>query len=92
MTPVFIVSDTSFPTPMEEPKKVLRCHYLGEVEVARPTGVDTLNNAMEKVYSRVPPEKWHFASVAVAPSTITITEHTVSFFTEPRLTWSHGRS
>ena len=63
---------------MEEPKKVLRCHYLGEVEVAKPTGVDTINNAMEKVYSRVPPEKWHFASVAVAPSTITVSEHTVS--------------
>ena len=28
----------SFPTPMEEPKKVLRCHYLGSVQVPRPTG------------------------------------------------------
>jgi len=67
--------NTSFPTPMEEPKKVLRCHYLGTAQVARPTGVEVLNSAMEKVYSRVPPEKWVFTSVAVAPSTITITEH-----------------
>jgi amyloid beta (A4) precursor protein-binding family B protein 2 (Fe65-like) len=63
---------------MEEPKKVLRCHYLGEVQVGSPTGVDTLNGAMEKVYARVPPETWHFVSVAVAPSTITVTEHQVS--------------
>ena len=40
-------------------------------------GVEVLNNAMEKVYSRVPAEKWVFVSVAVAPSTITITEHGV---------------
>ncbi len=32
---------------------------------------------MEKAYARVPPEKWLFVSVAVAPSTITITEHGV---------------
>jgi hypothetical protein len=32
---------------------------------------------MEKVYSHIPKEKWVFASVAVAPSTITVTEHKV---------------
>lgn len=32
------VSDTSFPTPMEEPKKILRCHYVGSDLVAKPTG------------------------------------------------------
>jgi len=31
-------SDTSFPTPMEEPKKIVRCHYLGTTLVHRPTG------------------------------------------------------
>ncbi|ELU13621.1 hypothetical protein CAPTEDRAFT_224794 [Capitella teleta] len=70
-----LLKSTSFPTPMEEPKKVLRCHYLGTANVNRPTGVDTLNNAMEKVYEHIPREKWVFASVAVAPSTITVTEH-----------------
>lgn len=69
-----LLKTTSFPTPMEEPKKVLRCHYLGTSQVSAPTGVDILNSAMEKVHARVPPEKWVFANVAVAPSTITITE------------------
>jgi len=41
------------------------------------TGIEVLNGAAEKVYSRVPPEKWVFVSVAVAPSTITISEHGV---------------
>ena len=40
-----------------------------------PAGVDILNGAMEKAYARVPPENWVFVSVAIAPSTITITEH-----------------
>ena len=37
--------DTSFPTPMEEPKKVLRCHYLGTAQVPRPTGKGDLHLA-----------------------------------------------
>ena len=63
---------------MEEPKKVLKCHFLGTMEVSSPTGVDVLNNAMEKVYGRVPPEQWMYVDVAVAPSTVTVTEHGVS--------------
>lgn len=35
---LFCFADSSFPTPMEEPRKVLRCHYLGSHEVIRPTG------------------------------------------------------
>ena len=62
---------------MEEPKKVLRCHYLGSMQVTAPSGVEVINSAMEKAYSRVPPEKWVFVSVGVAPSTITIIEHGV---------------
>ena len=41
-------------------------------------GIDVLNAAIEKVYARVPPEKWVFVSIAVAPSTVTIAEHSVS--------------
>ena len=41
-------------------------------------GMDILNSAIESICKRVPPEKWEFVSVAVAPSTITITEHGVS--------------
>lgn len=65
---------TSFPTPMEEPKKVLRAHYLGSVPVARPGGVELLNMATEEVYGKTPNSKWQFVNVAVAPSTITLSE------------------
>lgn len=41
-------------------------------------GTDILNNAIESVYSRIPPEKWMFVDVAIAPSTLTITERGVN--------------
>lgn len=102
---------------MEEPKKVIRCHYLGRERVSKPTGknssgitdrdkelyylfyvvslyaynsdfkivlflgTDILNNAIESVYSRIPPEKWMFVDVAIAPSTLTITERGVNIVT-----------
>ncbi|KAK7097258.1 protein Fe65 homolog isoform X2 [Littorina saxatilis] len=68
-------SSVNFPTPMEEPRKVIRCHYLGSHEVLRPTGMDMVNESVDWMYYRVPPEKWTFVHVAIAPSTITITEH-----------------
>lgn len=70
-----LYNNTSFPTPMEEPKKVIRCHYLGFKEVFKASGMDTLNNAIESLYTKVPPEMWVFVNVAIAPSTITISEH-----------------
>ncbi|KAL3880124.1 hypothetical protein ACJMK2_032392 [Sinanodonta woodiana] len=70
-----VYSNASFPTPMEEPKKVLRCHYLGSELVNRPTGMEVINSAIERMCRRVPPEKWMFVSVLVAPSTVTITEY-----------------
>lgn len=42
------------------------------------SGVDVLNEAIDWMYYHMPPEKWTFVNVAVAPSTITITEHGVS--------------
>lgn len=70
-----IYNNARFPTPMEEPRKVMRCHYLGMHEVNKPTGRDILNEAIQYLYYRVPPEKWRYVNVAIAPSTITITEH-----------------
>ncbi|KAL8613490.1 hypothetical protein ACOMHN_007533 [Nucella lapillus] len=67
--------EVTFPTPMEEPRKVLRCHYLGCHEVTRPTGMGIVNEAVDWMYCRVPPEKWTFVNVSIAPSTITITQH-----------------
>lgn len=40
--------------------------------------MDVVNEAVDWMYYRVPPEKWTFVNVAIAPSTITITEHGVS--------------
>jgi amyloid beta (A4) precursor protein-binding family B protein 2 (Fe65-like) len=36
-----------FPTPMDEPRKVLKAYYLGSKLVNKPTGMDTLNAAIE---------------------------------------------
>lgn len=64
----------SFPTPMEEPKKVLKVHYLGMTQVNKATGMDVLNAAIEHMTTTVHMDKWQFVNVAVAPSTITICE------------------
>ena len=39
-----------------------------------------INEAIEWMSCHVPVEKWMFVDVAIAPSTITISEHTVRFF------------
>ena len=44
LTPFFLVSASNFPTPMEEPQKVLRAHYLGAIQVPKPTGMIKPNN------------------------------------------------
>lgn len=64
----------SFPTPMEEPKKVLRAEYLGSLQVARATGMDVLNDAIDQLVVTVPQDQWRPVNVAVAPSMITIVQ------------------
>ncbi|XP_049540194.1 protein Fe65 homolog isoform X2 [Anopheles darlingi] len=61
----------SFPTPMEEPKKVLRAQYVGCVEVTQPTGIEVLNDAIDKLTS-TPAETWDYVNVSVAPSMISV--------------------
>ena len=34
----------------EEPRKTIECKYLGSVNVAKPAGMDVLNEAIEKIY------------------------------------------
>ncbi|KFM63455.1 Amyloid beta A4 precursor protein-binding family B member 2, partial [Stegodyphus mimosarum] len=63
-----------FPTPMEEPKKVLKVHYLGCTNVEKATGVDVLNDAIGQLSDSVPKSEYKYVNVAVAPSTITISE------------------
>ncbi|XP_050520196.1 uncharacterized protein LOC126893759 [Daktulosphaira vitifoliae] len=60
-----------FPTPMEEPRKVIHATYLGSTEVSRPSGMDILNEAIQTLKSSefTLPQS---VTVAVAPSMITI--------------------
>lgn len=62
----------SFPTPMEEPKKVLKAQYLGSIEVNQPTGMEVLNLAIENSLCEQKQEQWENVNVAVAPSMISI--------------------
>ncbi|XP_008557853.1 protein Fe65 homolog isoform X1 [Microplitis demolitor] len=62
----------SFPTPMEEPKKVLRAQYLGSMQVTAATGMDVLNDAIDHMVTNTPINQWRNVNVAVAPSMISI--------------------
>ena len=62
----------SFPTPMEEPRKVLKAMFLGYIQVSKPCGVDVINEAIDNLANRTPMDQWKMVSVMVAPSTVTI--------------------
>ncbi|XP_056648212.1 protein Fe65 homolog isoform X2 [Diorhabda carinulata] len=62
----------SFPTPMEEPKKILRAQYLGCTQVAAATGMDVLNESIDRLMTTVPPEQWQPVNISIAPSMISI--------------------
>ncbi|XP_015593076.1 amyloid-beta A4 precursor protein-binding family B member 2 isoform X2 [Cephus cinctus] len=62
----------SFPTPMEEPKKVLRAQYLGSMQVSQATGMEVLNDAIDHMVTNTPINQWRNVNVAVAPSMISI--------------------
>src|SRR6218665_3056290 len=67
----FVLSDTSFPTPMEEPKKVLRCHYLGTTQVLRPTGESYLLLGQETgtlLYLRILLDVSFYVCLCLSPS------------------------
>lgn len=67
-----VVVAQSFPTPMEEPKKVLRAQYLGCLQVNQATGMEVLNEAIDRVVTNIPQDQWQAVNVAVAPSMISI--------------------
>uniref|UniRef100_A0AC34QHS4 Uncharacterized protein n=1 Tax=Panagrolaimus sp. JU765 TaxID=591449 RepID=A0AC34QHS4_9BILA len=69
-----LLRESTLPTPIEEPKKVIRCHFLGVTQVPRATGIDILNEAVDRLVSQVRPERWILSDVSIAPSTITINE------------------
>jgi len=45
---------------------------LGTIVVNRPSGMEVLNDSINTLVHEVPREDWKMVSVAVAPSTITI--------------------
>jgi len=62
----------TFPTPMEEPRKVCKAWYLGSLQVTQPGGMDTINAAIQELVERIPRDEWKTVAVAVAPSTVQI--------------------
>ncbi|EFP09147.1 CRE-FEH-1 protein [Caenorhabditis remanei] len=69
-----IVRSEGLSAPIDEPRKVLRCHFLGVTQVPKATGIEILNEAVDRLVSQVRPERWIFADVSIAPSTIAIVE------------------
>ena len=45
---------------------------IGILQVTRPSGIEVLNESIDTLVSQTPRENWRMVSVAVAPSTITI--------------------
>lgn len=43
-----------FPTPMDEPRKILKACYLGSKFVSKPTGMDILNGAIDSLRNNEP--------------------------------------
>jgi hypothetical protein len=80
-----LYSGQSFPTPMEEPRKVLKAQYIGSLQVRRPSGMETLNDAIDQMASQVPADQWRDVNVAVAPSVVTITDAEVIMIPAPFL-------
>lgn len=62
----------SFPTPMEEPRKVMRAMFLGTMQVNKPCGMDVINHSIDSMMDTIPRGQWKSVSVAVAPSTVTV--------------------
>jgi len=62
----------TFPTPMEEPRKVLQAWYLGTMEVAGAGGMELINTSINQMMENTDREEWSTVSVAVAPSTVSI--------------------
>jgi hypothetical protein len=67
---------------MEEPKDNLPCTYLGCVYVEKPSGIDILRTAIEKVSKTVPKDKWLPVTVNISPSSFTISSDNVNFSKE----------
>ncbi|KAG7262314.1 hypothetical protein CRUP_026954 [Coryphaenoides rupestris] len=61
-----------FPAPKNELFQRFHVYYLGNVPVAKPVGVDMVNEAIEDAMNGKDKEDWTPVSVNVAPATLTI--------------------
>ena len=62
----------TFPTPMEEPRKVINAWYLGTMQVTSPGGMEVINSAINSMMETTDKDDWSTVSVSVAPSTVSI--------------------
>ena len=62
----------TFPTPMEEPRKVINAWYLGCMEVTSPGGMEVINSAINSMMETTDKDDWSTVSVSVAPSTVSV--------------------
>ncbi|XP_022251249.1 protein Fe65 homolog isoform X2 [Limulus polyphemus] len=67
-----VYNSQSFPTPMEEPRKIIKAYYLGTTLVLKPSGMDVINSAISELVVSVPSEAYRYVDVVVSPSTIAI--------------------
>ncbi|GMR42206.1 hypothetical protein PMAYCL1PPCAC_12401 [Pristionchus mayeri] len=63
-------------TAVDEPKKLIRCHFIGVTQVPRANGIDVLNDAVDRLVSQVGRHQWILSDVSIAPSTLIISEVT----------------
>jgi len=45
---------------------------IGTMQVNKPSGMEVLNNSIDTLVNQIPKDEWKMVSVAVAPSTITV--------------------
>ncbi|KAI1721274.1 phosphotyrosine interaction domain (PTB/PID) domain-containing protein [Ditylenchus destructor] len=69
-----ITKESLLLTPIDEPKRVIRCHFIGVTQVPKATGIDVLNEAVDRLVNQVRLDRWVLVDVSIAPSTIIITE------------------
>ncbi|XP_030836677.1 uncharacterized protein LOC582967 isoform X1 [Strongylocentrotus purpuratus] len=62
-----------FPTPKMEPITVFRANYVGSTSAVKQSGMDVLNDAIDKVVGMVGEDQWTPARIEVAVSTVTVT-------------------
>ncbi|XP_054755384.1 amyloid beta precursor protein binding family B member 2-like [Lytechinus pictus] len=62
-----------FPTPKMEPITVFRANYVGSTSALKQSGMDVLNDAIDKVVGMVSEDQWTPVRIEVAVSTVTVT-------------------